>query len=148
MPRRRDISIEEAYEAFAKQGLRVKVEAIEPEPLPIEEEEAPKPVKVVKTSKQSVITLHAMHTIGTNVYGPGIRCVVPKELEAHLLYQDQLARQADDDFLSKSPRFFLVTQRRTGFGVAHIGKRVGEKKFSTATNLSRDDYDDEFLEIT
>lgn len=132
MPRRK-ITLDEAYAVFEQHGLKVRVEAVQPE-LPIVpvdhlfEQPAPPPVKPRKIGNQLVrINLRTRQTITSgghpildakgktiavegqafHEYGPG-PCVVPSELAGDLLYQDALAVEADRKFLSPEFRSYVI----------------------------------------
>lgn len=154
MPKR-NITLAEAAEAFAKRGLKVKVEAIEQEePLPDIFIKPDKPSATIGSKvgpKHIKITLTARHRIGcggyvtkgegtsanrTESYGPG-QVTVPIELAAGLLHADAQARAADADFLCPYVRSYVVGARRDTSGkMNYVGIPVTDEQFSNFTNLT------------
>ncbi len=144
MPRRK-ITLEEAFAVFEQHGLQVEVKAVQqdqPEvPLSsfLEPVEVSAPVPQTVSKKLIKITLFAQHTVGSGgqtvrnskgdsdvvnngveTYGPGI-CTVPIYLAQHLLYQDALARAADDRMLEKTMRNYIIVPKVTSQGVVNCG---------------------------
>jgi hypothetical protein len=142
MPRR-EISLEEAFAAFEKRGLKVEVMTVEPvtppQPDPIVDRPRAADTysnrKSVKVGESLVrVTLHARHIIGSGgsmvgegksatvtgntsqTYGPGV-CYVKPDLASDLLYRDQEAKRADERFLDKTARTFIVTTVRDNMGI-------------------------------
>ena len=54
---------------------------------------------------------------GVQSYGPGV-CMVPVEYVGHLVKQDQLAKQADDNMLDKTQRSYMVVRKMSPDGHA------------------------------
>ena len=135
---KRKITIEEAFEALQKSGIQVQIKNVDPvveQPdIYAEEPQQQKPQKVGKHTVK--VSLFARHTVGSSgqVYGPGI-CYVPATLATHLLYQDQLARQADARFLDREHKFYVIAQRSAGGHRANVGVPVTEDTFSDFTKL-------------
>src|SRR3990167_9274141 len=101
------------------------------------------------------ITLYAKHCVGSGgvqsgngdsasidhagvqTYGPGV-CVVPVELVDHLLYADQQARQADDNMLSREPRYRLIVPRIDSAGNrANVAIAVPEEILNAGAMLTQ-----------
>lgn len=147
MPRKK-ITIEEAFAVFEREGLKVRIEAIQPE-IPqsrlqdfLETEEPLKPRAEVVSKKFIKVTLFAAHTIGNGgetvvnadgtkhvinngieSYGPGI-VTVPTHLAQHLLHQDMLARRADNRTFGREMLSFAVYPQRTNYGVVNTARLV------------------------
>jgi hypothetical protein len=155
MPKRQ-ITLEQAAEAFRKAGLRVKVEGIDQAPKPLDIiQKPPKPNPYGRSSKPVLnslvkITLYARHTIGKGgklvlkdgeksvenntyqTYGPGV-CHVSSEIASELLHQDALARQADERFLDRTQRQFVIGAFQTAMGgVVYRGIEVDTNSFYDA----------------
>lgn len=82
----------------------------------------------IANRKYAKVTLYARHTVGSGgsmvatldgkviegsgveAYGPGV-CTVPTALLSQLLYADAVARQADDNMLSRELKSKLIVQR-------------------------------------
>ena len=156
MPKRR-ITLEEAAEAFRQAGLRVKVEAVVDDSPPLDIIDRPKktpdllgfnkPAKQV-SPKTVQVYLYARHMTGSGgttigpkgqesvtgnayqIYGPG-HATVPAEIAGDLLNADATARQADDRFLDRRQRQFVVTGVKDSAQRLHyLGVEVGEEGFS------------------
>jgi hypothetical protein len=152
---RRKISIEEAFAALEAAGINVQVKSVDgPEPVPVPAK--PKldytqypPVPIATVSPDFVkIPLYARHTVGSGgytvtlpdgseqiqsagveSYGPGL-CTVPAELASHLLYQDSLAKQADQKMLDRTEYRYLVAEVQGAGGIrANIGYPVTSEMF-------------------
>jgi hypothetical protein len=136
MPKRK-ITLAEAFDVIEQHGLQVQVSAVESRPTETLADFVETPVTPVvdnpvvsvnRKAKTTRVTLYATHSIGsggtltpsgqgvigeTNVtYGPGV-CDVPEGLAQHLLYQDQLARAADDRTFDRNTRSYLVMMAGT-----------------------------------
>lgn len=154
MPKKR-ITLEEAAEAFRRAGLRIKVESVVDDSPPLDIIDKPETKdllgfnKVIKqTSPKTVqIYLYAKHMTGSGgttigpkgqetvtgntyeTYGPG-QTVVPAEIAGDLLNADAAARQADDRFLDRRQRQFLLTGVKDSAQRMHyLGVEVGEENF-------------------
>lgn len=160
---RKKISIEEAFAVFEQAGLQVEVKAVvQPEPptLPpagqraidfVDQPPIGKSVRRVGTTTVQ-ITLHTRQSVasgghmvpgkdgetlagqGIRTYGPG-PCYVPTHLAGHLLYQDMLAKQADQRMLDPTTHYYLVVPRRGAGGMVHVGVEVDDLNLN-ATKLS------------
>ena len=157
MPKRR-ITLEEAAEAFRQAGLKVKVEAVVDDSPPLDIIDRPKKTpdllgfnKVIKqvSPKTVQVYLYARHMTGSGgtaigpkgqetvtgntyqIYGPG-HATVPAEIAGDLLNADAAARQADDRFLDRRHRQFVVTGvRDTAQRVHYMGIETSEEGFNT-----------------
>jgi hypothetical protein len=98
--------------------------------------------------KQTKVTLFCKHTVGNGgyqikdetgvqtvqqgvvTYGPGV-CMVPAELVEHLLYQDSLARKADERMLEKTQRSYLIVRKINSNGnTVDVGVQVDNDIFN------------------
>lgn len=61
-------------------------------------------VTVVSNDQQQI------ECAGVQTYGPGV-CTVPVEHAAHLMHADMVARQADEDMLSREQKYRFVTEQ-------------------------------------
>jgi hypothetical protein len=125
--------INKASELLKKSGVNIKVtvESVKDEVI-----DTPKQLPDVQVNKHdkrrkstTVVTLRARHTINDQVYGPGVNCIVPIKLAKQLLWQDQQAVKADEDFLCKEDRSYMVIRREYRGRVANIGAQVGGEFF-------------------
>jgi len=163
MPKKK-ITLEEAFAVFEREGLQVKVEAMQPQKPQIHLEDfledtikEEKPA-VVQTGKRFVkITLYASHSIGNGgemvvsvdgtkhvinngveTYGPGV-ITVPVHLAQHLLHQDMLARRADERTFDHKLRSFAVFPQQMPYGTVNAARLVStDSSFNIAsfvTNL-------------
>lgn len=137
MPRKK-ITIEEALSVLRDHGVKVKIEeantptpVVEVQPKMVEEKQGGKIGSTIQT-----ITLRAAHQINGSVYGPG-KCIVENKLAAALLYADQQARLADEDFLCKEERSYLVVRRVVNGVVANIGIRAPNDLFDGGFDVGR-----------
>lgn len=149
---KRKLTIDEALTFLKTQGVSVRVDSLTHE-LPRKAEsillEVPKEAQsisprdrlnVKSLPKLVRIALYAQHSVGSGgslsvnqdqienagvqTYGPGI-CMVPRELVSHLVYKDQVARQADERMLEKTQRSYIILQRHNPSGQqASIGLRL------------------------
>src|SRR5262245_29239545 len=142
MPKKK-ITLSEAYEVFHQHGLEVEVKAMQVhKDLAFADfiQEEPEPEKpVLQANKKTVkITLYARHNFGKvgvgvgggssfydeHSYGPCV-CVVPITIADHLLYQDALARQADDALLDKRLHTYVNVLRGTKSIGVHVSDQPG-----------------------
>lgn len=157
MPRRK-ITLEEALEVVRQAGLAVQpvsdaavVPISEPDKVLDYTQYPPKPRPSIEAQPVQVprprevhVVLYARHTIaaaangGTmQAYGPG-RCSVSPELADHLLHQDMLARQADDNMLSRQFKSYLVVEKVNSTGQkAAVGIPVHDGVLDDITSLER-----------
>lgn len=146
MPKRK-ITLQEAFDVIHQHGLDVEVKGVvddTPSPINIAdsfviEKEITPPV--IQQKKSVKITLYASHTVscggfmvgkgedkhveGNSIetYGPGV-VTVDNDLAQHLLHQDMLARQADERFLDRRMRSYIVMPIRTQNGLVNAGIHV------------------------
>lgn len=133
MPRKRKISIEDAFNALHQEYGRV----IKLEPAPnvqIYEQDVDvttdQPKRVSPTMQE--ITLYCQHSIGIGQqYGPG-KVRVPSDIAAALLHQDQYARAVDARVLDTKQRLFQILPYRSADGSMHLrGMPVDNLDFHT-----------------
>ena len=140
---KKKISIGEVEKAFAiLEQAGIQVQAVQP----VQQEEVvqvpkvrkgqifPTPSSALQQQGRMVkVSLWAKHSIGNGgftvvgpdgkqveqagvqSYGPGV-CMVPAEYVGHLVKQDQLAKQADDNMLDRTQRSYMVVRKVTPDG--------------------------------
>ena len=145
MPKRK-ITLEEAFATFEQHGLQVEIKAIQQDPeldnltlADFTESTVEQSIPKQHGKKSITIKLHAAHTIGSGghmvdkgtpnqrienagvqTYGPGV-CTVPIYIAAHLLHQDTLAQRADERFLDRKLRSFVIVPRRLNGQMVNVG---------------------------
>lgn len=170
MPKRR-ITLEEAAEAFRQAGLKIKVESVVDDSPPLDIIKKPQMTpdllgfhKAKQVSPKTVqVYLYARHMTGSagmsigpkgqetvvgntcEIYGPG-HATVPAEIAGDLLNADAAARKADDRFLDRRQRQFVLTGVKDSAQRLHyLGVEVGEEGFyaqmsPTTWQYNRDGY--------
>lgn len=92
-------------------------------------------------SKMEEVILHCAHSIGSaglnggdgvvHQYGPG-RCMVPRELAATLLHQDQVAKAVDERVFDTRQRMYQIAPlRQLNGGTVYRGVPVESLDFHT-----------------
>ena len=135
MPKRK-ITLEEAFAVIEQHGLKARIVAVEDNQEPSAaladflEPVATAPQQAIPQGKKEVkITLYAAHTVSSGgsvvvnssgdksvsgssieTYGPGV-ITVPIAIAQQLLHQDALAREADERFLDRKFRSFVVVPK-------------------------------------
>jgi hypothetical protein len=132
MPRKRKISIEDAFNALHQEYA--KVVALPPAPdVEIYEQgvdiNADQPKRVSPTMQD--ITLYCQHSIGIGQqYGPG-RVRVPSDIAAALLHQDQVSRAVDARVFDTKQHMYQIMPFRSSDGSTHLrGMPVDDLDFT------------------
>jgi hypothetical protein len=132
MPKRRKISIEDAFAALHHQHEKmISLPADDPIQIYEVDEKVSPPVKAVSPTMVEII-LYCQHSIGIGQqYGPG-KVRVSSDIAAGLLHQDQYARKVDERVLnSKQQMYQIMPVASADGGLRYRGVAVDDLDFTS-----------------